>query len=225
LADVDQSPVVDIARLNEKHYLASADLSHALHYSALPTPYVTGFSGDAGALSLGPNRVWLLDTDQKAGMLEFKGEGLSYLEGSVSRLKEEMSLMGAGLMAEARRGSENSEVVQTRARGEQATLLTVLDTVERGLENVLQLYLLWRNRDPRGVQVRLNRDLSETQLAYRDVLMIMRLYMNGLMPMDAVLDKLYEGDILPSNMTASDAKELLGMDDQRPPEDPKRKVL
>jgi hypothetical protein len=51
------------------------------------------------------------------------------------------------------------------------------------------------------------------------------LYMNGLMPMDAVLDKLYEGDILPSNMTASDAKELLGMDDQRPAEDPERKVL
>lgn len=225
LADVDQSPVIDIAKLNEKHYLASADLSHALHYSALPTPFVTGFTGDAGALSLGPNRVWLLDTDQKAGMLEFKGEGLSFLESSVARLKEEMSLMGAGLMAEARRGSENSEVVQTRARGEQATLLTVLDTVERGLENVLRTYLTWRNRDASGVQVRLNRDLSETQLAYRDVLMIMRLYMNGLMPMDAVLDKLYEGDILPSNMTAAEAKDLLGFEDQRPPEDPDRKVL
>jgi len=225
LSDCDTSPVLDIARLNEKHYLASADLSHALHYSALPTPFVTGYSGEAGSLSLGPNRVWLLDTDQKAGMLEFKGEGLSFLESSVQRLKEEMSLMGAGLMAEARRGSENSEVMQSRARGEQATLLSVLDTVERGLERVLEMYLMFRQRDPSEVNVRLNRDLSETRLSYRDVLMTLRLYMNGILPLDAILDKFYEGDILPSNMTAAEAKALLEEPGQTPEPDPDRKVF
>ena len=132
--------------------------------------------------------------------------------------------MGAGLMAEARRGSENSEVMQSRARGEQATLLSVLDTVERGLERVLEMYLMFRQRDPSEVNVRLNRDLSETRLSYRDVLMTLRLYMNGILPLDAILDKFYEGDILPSNMTAAEAKALLEEPGQTPEPDPDRKV-
>lgn len=53
-ADPSKPPLLDLVDLNFKHYLNSADLEHGRHFTALPTPYVTGMAKDKqGSLQIG----------------------------------------------------------------------------------------------------------------------------------------------------------------------------
>lgn len=76
-----QPPLMSLVDTNLSMYRTSADLEHGRHFTALPTPYVTGIDGDS-ELKIGSGSAWILpDSSSKAGYLEFTGQGLQALEG------------------------------------------------------------------------------------------------------------------------------------------------
>ena len=215
-AAVQRSPVLDIVNLSQHHYLAAADLAHGRHYAAMPTPWVSGFNGGEDAeFTIGPNRVWMIPADGSAGLLEFNGAGLTFLENATSDYQVQMAMLGARLLSNQRKAaSESSDIVQLRERGEHATLWGIVDSCERALTRVLQHWVAWQDGDPSEVKVHLNKDFVDMPMAYRDTLMLMRLYQSGILPLDATIEALYEGDILPSTMKPEDVKELLAQGGQ-----------
>lgn len=217
-ATVQRSPILDIVNLNVHHYRASADLSHGRHYTAIPTYYMTAPAGKEDVTyAVGPDRVWMLEPDGQAGILEFNGQGLTYLENATVDIERQMAVMGARLLISSRSaGSEAAEVATQRERYEQATLYSILDTAEEGLTRLLHWWLQWQDVDPSGARVKLNRDFSEAKLSYREALNLVRLWHAGVMPRDAVIEALYEGDVGPTRRSVSEWKELLDKPEQRP---------
>ena len=74
LPDVDELPLADIIAVNLDHYRLDADYKHGLHFTALPTAWVSGF--DKGAsLRIGSSTAWVSETPgATAGFLEFTGQ-------------------------------------------------------------------------------------------------------------------------------------------------------
>ena len=83
--DVDRGPLEDIIAVNLDHYRLSADFKHGLHFTALPTAWVSGF--DKGAsLRIGSSTAWVSETPgATAGYLEFTGQGLTTFERAMDR--------------------------------------------------------------------------------------------------------------------------------------------
>ena len=78
--DVDRPPLSDIIAVNLDHYRLDADYKHGLHFTALPTAWVSGFDKSA-SLRIGSSTAWVSETPgATAGYLEFTGQGLTSFE-------------------------------------------------------------------------------------------------------------------------------------------------
>ena len=61
LPDVDKLPLADIIAVNLDHYRLDADFKHGLHFTALPTAWVSGFDKSA-SLRIGSSTAWVTET-------------------------------------------------------------------------------------------------------------------------------------------------------------------
>ena len=58
---VVKSPIEDIVAANLDHYRLNTDYRHGMHFTALPTAFVTGFDKTAN-LRIGSTTAWVTDT-------------------------------------------------------------------------------------------------------------------------------------------------------------------
>jgi len=83
--DVDRPPLSDLIAVNLDHYRLDADYKHGLHFTALPTAWVSGFDKSA-SLRIGSSTAWVSETPgASAGFLEFTGQGLTSFERAMDR--------------------------------------------------------------------------------------------------------------------------------------------
>ena len=70
-----------------------------LHWTALPTPYITGADEKDSPNTIGPTKMWSIDNDQaKVGMLEFTGQSAKAHQDFIDFLLHVMSVMGAQIL-------------------------------------------------------------------------------------------------------------------------------
>jgi hypothetical protein len=104
-------PLDDIIAVNLDHYRLDADYKHGLHFTALPTAWVSGFSQDA-QLRIGSSTAWVTDTvGAQAGFLEFTGQGLSTFERAMDHAERLMAILGSRLLESQKRVSESAEAL------------------------------------------------------------------------------------------------------------------
>jgi hypothetical protein len=103
LPDVDKLPLADIIAVNLDHYRLNADYKHGLHFTALPTAWVSGFDKEAN-LRIGASAAWVTETvGASAGFLEFTGQGLTTFERAMDRDERLMALLGSRMLEEQKR--------------------------------------------------------------------------------------------------------------------------
>jgi hypothetical protein len=137
-------PLLDLVDVNLSHYRGSADLKHGLHYTALPTPWVSGMKGDSSKpLSMGSGAAWDLDVNGKAGMLEFTGKGLESIVKEQDNMEHMMATLGARLLEAAPHYAETALSVSMRHSSDYATLRTIAQIVEQQLTYALKIHDWW----------------------------------------------------------------------------------
>ena len=145
-------PLLDLVNVNLSHYRTHADLSHCLHFVALPTPYIISGSKSVavpeGTLLLGSNEAWYLEEGSTVGMLEFSGAGVRAMEEKLKRDEMHMAHLGARLLEEPKRDAETAESLKIRQLGEHSILSMIAQTVSLGMNRLLEYAQEWKN--PRG---------------------------------------------------------------------------
>jgi hypothetical protein len=212
--DIQRSPILDIAELNKLHFQTSAQLAHGRFYTATPTYWAMMPVSDNGSNTpvyrVGPNTVWLVDTPNACGILEYKGEGLKYLENACSQLEQQMAGLGARLVSDRKNtAGESKDVADLRQKGETSVLFEIVDNIEMGLTELLKVWVRWHGRNPSGVAVQLNRDFVGSPLEYRHWLQLDRAHEKGVIDDETYYRMLFEGEVLPSNYTMEDVDNLI----------------
>jgi hypothetical protein len=171
--DVDHPPLLDLVDVNLSHYRTSADQEHGAHFTALPTPYITGHTVPPGeTLAVGSGTAWVLPNPQAtAGMVEFSGAGLK----SLAELKEEKRLLmvtlGARMLETQKNAAEASATVAMRHAGERSAMTVLADTLSQVLTTAIRWHLYWRGVDDAAVDkvsIKLNPDVMD-QLTAQDI--------------------------------------------------------
>lgn len=199
--DIDKPPLLDLARINISHFRSEVDLEHGTHFTALPTPYVTGYQGEDSKLKIGSTVVWAIDNpDAKVGFLEFSGAGLSTLENRIAVKEKRMSILGARLLLDEKKTAEATETLQMRKSGENAVLTNVATTISEGIVSFLKDIAFFENIAGENLIYEINTDYNLTVVDPQIIAQIIAGIQGALIPNEVLYDVLLKGELMPKNI-------------------------
>ena len=170
--DIDKSPLQDIIAINLDHYRLDADYKHGLHYTALPTAWISGFERSSNH-KIGSSTAWVTEqTGATAGFLEFHGHGLTSFERAMDRAERQMAVLGSRLLEDQKKVGETAQAIELRQSGENSILSSIATSLSDSLTQVLRWAYWWLSTadslaaiSDNQALVRLNTDFSTKGLA------------------------------------------------------------
>lgn len=195
---IEHPPLLDLFDVNLSHYRTSADHEHGAHFTALPTPYVTGYKIPEGqTLGIGSGTAWVFESaDAKAGMIEFSGAGLKSLADLKEEKRQLMATLGARLLETQKNTQEAAQTVKLRHAGESSALLVMGHALGQGLTQVLRRHLFWAGLDQDKAdlaQVTVNPDVLDS-LSPDDVRTLVSAWQAGAISKRTLYDNLAWGE-------------------------------
>ena len=214
--NVDKLPLADIIAINLDHYRLSADYRHGLHFTALPTAWVSGFDKTAN-LRIGSSTAWVSETPgATAGYLEFHGQGLMTFERAMAQDEQDMAVLGSRMMEEQRRVGETAASIELRQSGENAVLSAVSLSISESLSQVLRWVYWWNSTETtpgdigdKTVLVSLNADFSLNGMASTEIAAVVAAWKAGAISQDTMFDLFRMGDVLPVGRSNEDEAKLV----------------
>ena len=199
---VEKPPLLDLATVNISHFRSEVDLEHGTHFTALPTPYVTGYQGESSEkLKIGSTAVWVInDPSAKVGFLEFSGAGLSTLENRIAVKEKRMSILGARLLLDEKKTAEATETLQMRKSGENAVLTNVASTISEGIVSFLKDIAFFENIASENLIYEINTDYNLTMIEPQLLAQIIAGIQSGDIPNEVLYDALLKGELMPETI-------------------------
>ena len=200
---ITKPPLLGMVNLALAHYRLGADLAHGLHWTGLPTFYVTGLDTQEPIRLGSASALILKDPHSKAGFAEFKGDGLQSLERAIAVKEQQMAALGAATIGSELRQVETAEAARIRHSGETALMMGTVSAVQAGLEAALRIAAAWQGVTGE-VSVALNDDLIAEKLDAQTLLGLVSAYQAGALTLEAFLTALQDGDLLPLKAVIAD---------------------
>lgn len=200
--DVQKAPLLDLADVNLSHFRTMADLEHGLHFTALPTPWVSGAAAanEDGPKSIGSGVLWILGEGGSAGMLEFSGAGLRSLREAEQEKRKMMATLGARLLEDQATVGETATAFIGRHSGEQASLHTVTNSVEKALTSALRWHVWWAGtagETPREVDslIQVNKDFYNIKMSSQELMSWVQALQAGAISYETFYMQLEQGEM------------------------------
>jgi hypothetical protein len=220
--DVDKLPLGDVIAVNLDHYRLNADYKHGVHFTALPTAWVSGFEKGAN-LRIGSSTAWVTEQPgAQAGYLEFTGQGLMTFERAMDRDERLMALLGSRLLENNKKVGETAEAIELRQTGEHSILGTIALSVSESLSQVLRWAYWWNSTEDmpddvsaESIALELNTDFSNKGLTSQDLQAIVAAWQAGALSRDTMLDIFRRGEVLPESRSTEEEAALVAK--QHPP--------
>ena len=211
-----EPPLLALADAVIGHYQLSADLRHALHYTALPTPWIAGRgAGDGTPLRIGSMTAWDLPQGASVGMLEFTGPGVEAIAAEMTRAELHMAALGARLLAEPTRAAETAETTRIKSSSETSVLMGLVATASAALTQMLRWHAVWLGEAEDDVAVDLNKEFFDTQLSPQELTALVAAWQSDAMTAHDLIWNLRHGDRLDPGRTDEDV--LNDLRASRPP--------
>ncbi len=207
---------LSVIAVNLDHYRLSADYKHGMHYTALPTAWVSGFPKES-MLHIGSRTAWVADqAGATAGYLEFHGQGLSTFERAMDRDEQLMAVLGTRMLESRKRVGETAAAIELRQSGENSILNTVSLSVSASLTQVLRWVYWWNSTEsipdaigPDLVLVTLNADFSITGMSALEITALVAAWQAGAISQATMLDLFRAGEVIAPGRTNDEEIQLL----------------
>jgi hypothetical protein len=224
LPDVDKIPLADIIAVNLDHYRLNADYKHGMHFTALPTAWVSGFDKNS-SLRIGSSTAWVAETPgATAGYLEFHGQGLSTFERAMDRDEQLMAVLGTRMLESRKRVGETAAAIELRQSGENSILNTVSFSISASLTQMLRWVYWWNSTEPVPdaigsdlVLASLNNDFSITGMSALEITALVAAWQAGAISQATMLDLFRAGEVIAPGRTNDEEINLLASEKKKKP--------
>jgi hypothetical protein len=214
---VEKLPLSDIITVNLDHYRLNADYKHGVHYTALPTVWVSGFDKSA-QLRIGSSTAWIAESaGAAAGFLEFTGQGLTTFERAMDRDERLMAVLGSRLLEGQKKVGETAQAIELRQSGENSILGNIAVNVSASLTQALRWAYWWNSTgdspdDVTGEQVliELNTDFSTKGMSAQEIQAIVAAWQADAISRDTMTELFRRGEVLPEGRTLQEEVRLIG---------------
>lgn len=202
--EIEKPPLLDIADINLSHYTSGAQLEQGRWYTGLPIYWSeVGPCGEQAEYAIAPNVVWQLSPGGRAGILEFNGHGLSFLENALKQKENQISALGGRMITNrADSTGKSEEETKMNERNERSLLVNVSSVLDEGFTTLLRWWAFWQDQtDVSGVSIKFNRDFMLDKLAAREFRAITTMYQEGIMPIEALFEVFQRINIIPDTFS------------------------
>lgn len=209
----EKSPILDLVEVNRSHWQNSTDLEHGLHFTGLPTAYVSGHSFDEGeTVRLGSKTLFAFDdVGAKLDFASFGSEGLAGLEKALERKEQQMAALGARMLMPEGAQAESGEALAIRRGGENSALGKLADSVSRCMELTLETMGEWEGITD-SVSFRLNTDYLPTAMTAQELTAAIAAVDRGYMSQQEFFELLKAGGQVRDDKTYEEHEdEVMGM--------------
>ena len=206
--DPDRLPLADIIAANLDHYRLDADYKHGLHFTALPTAWVSGFD-KAAPLRIGSSSAWVSEVPgASAGFLEFSGRGLSHLERAIDKVERRMATSVAAIIKLPCGSAEGG----SSAEGQLCGLGSIVASLNQSLSRVLKLAQCWiqgGELDAQTACFAMNTDLDAHAMSGDEITAVVAAWRAGAISRDTMLERLKRGEVLPDGRSVAQERALI----------------
>lgn len=214
--NVEKLPLDDLIAVNLDHYRLNADYKHGLHYTGLPTAWVSGFPKETN-LRIGSGTAWVTETiGASAGYLEFTGQGLNALVAAQDKDERYMAILGARLLEENKKEAETAEVLQIRQSGEGSVLHNAAAAVGHSMTKVIKWIYWWHSTEPFPESIKdtdcslnMNTDFIGYKLPADKLLALVRAWQGRAISHHTLLHNFMQGEVLPPGLDIAEELELI----------------
>lgn len=215
-ADIEKTPMQDIARLNMSHYRSYAHLEHGRLFAGFPIYYVeagvTGSESDA-EFELGASKVWVTPPGAKPGLLELNGQGLKFLVDALDQKEQQAAALGGRMMGvRSTASTESDNQLKLAERNEQAVLLNITRSLDAGMSFVLRWWCKLQGvseEDQKKLWVYYNKDFLFDLAGAREFRAIQAMYNDGILPIEVLYDYFRKASVVPDWMTLKEFTDAL----------------
>jgi hypothetical protein len=203
--------------VNLDHYRLNADYKHGLHFTALPTAWVSGFD-KSSILRIGSSTAWVAETPgATAGFLEFTGQGLTTFERAMDRDERLMAVLGSRMLEPQKRAVETADAIELRQSGENSVLSAISLSVSDSISHILRWVYWWNSTEvlpeaigDNQVLAQLNLDFSALGMSSEEITAIVSAWQAGAISQESMFELFRRGEVLPAGRTNEEEKKLVG---------------
>jgi len=197
-------PLGHLKAVNLDHYRLDADYKHGLHYTALPTAWISGMESKDG-LAIGSRTAWMLDNkDARVGFLEFTGQGLQSFERAMDRDERLMGVMGSRMLETQKRAYESAQTIELRQTAEHSSLGAMALSVSESLTGLLRWVCWWHGTEAKPenygaeqVHFQLSEDYLPLTMQGAEVKALVEAWGAGAITREQLLEALQRGEVVP----------------------------
>ena len=212
---VDKLPLADIISVNLDHYRLDADYKHGMHYTALPTAWVSGFDKTT-TLQIGSSTAWVAEAPgATAGFLEFTGQGLTTFERAMDRDERLMAVLGTRMLEAQKRVGETAAAIELRQSGENSVLSTVSLSLSDSLTQMLCWVYWWNSTEETPdeigddrVLIQLNTDFTSRGMGSDEIAAIVSAWQANAISRETMFELFRKGEVLPAGRTNQEEANL-----------------
>jgi hypothetical protein len=220
---VEKLPLADIIAVNLDHYRLDADYKHGVHFTALPTAWVSGFD-KTSTLRIGSSTAWVTETPgASAGFLEFTGQGLETFERAMDRDEKLMAVLGSRLLEDHKKVGETATAIELRQSGENSILGNIAFNVSASLRQVLRWAYWWNSTEEtpdevteENVLMDLNTDFSTKGLSAQEITAIVAAWQANAISRDTMTELFRRGEVLPEGRSIGEEEQLIRLESAKP---------
>lgn len=215
-AEVDSSPLYDLAQLNIGHLRNSADYEESVHVTGQPTLIIsTNMSGEEfkaanpNGVQIGARRGHNLGPGGTANMLQPSPNQLADV--AMQRKEEQAVMTGARLVTQAG-SNETAEAARIKHSGENSVLATIVQNVNHAMNQCLQ----WANRfmsndvPSEEIEFNINTQFFDVTLDPQMIMAQLQLFNNGIIATQDIRHSLRKTGTIKADRTDEDIDEDVG---------------
>lgn len=209
---IQKSPLQDISDLNISLNQRSIDQVYMLHWTALPTPWITGIDPDDpnGPTTIGPTSAWrIAEPEAKVGMLEFSGSSARAHQDYIDNLKETMAAIGAQILKKDAVSRETATSVLIRTNAQTSLISTIVNNISSQILQVLTIFLEWNEQSFENLNYELNDDFVIVDMEPNAQIALVKSWLDGAISHQTMFDKMKQGEIVPPKRTLDEEIELI----------------
>ena len=197
--ETDEPPLIDLVDANIAHYQLNSDYRHGLHFTGLPTPWVSGYAQDStnpASFYIGSKSAWVFpDPQAKVGFLEFSGQGLNALKEAIAALEQRMAILGARMIADETSQVETLGATQIKRQGENSVLSAIVIAVSAVIEKALGVMSEWAGGSG-PVVFKISREFMPVPMTAQDLTALVGAWQNGALSEAELFDLFKRGDLI-----------------------------
>lgn len=214
--DIKKPPLLSIAEQNLSWYRLDCDYKHGLHYTALPTPVVTGVDPEVdenAPKSIGATKIWFLPEGAEASMLEFTGAGLKTVGEAKQEIHENIITLSSRILSPPRNMNETATAASIRNAGETASLADSVNLLSRELTLILEMAINWDD-EVEDISAEINTDFIPTILSGGDAASYGAMLLKNTLSSKSLFKVLKQGELIDGDRTYEEEQDDINKEKQ-----------